>query len=684
MNKLKMKTNSLVDKNVDKIATLFPNCVTENIKEYDNSGKPIYQKVVDFDLLRQELSSTLVEGKDERYRLDWSGKRQAILTANSPIAKTLRPVVEDEKESTGADSLGNPYLSSGSVGKDGTAGKFDSENLYIEGDNLDVLKLLSETYLNKIKMIYIDPPYNTGMNLIYINDFAEDVEGYLYSSNQKDEFGNRMTTNKDTSGRYHSDWLSMMYMRLKIARDLLSEDGIIIIAIDDNEVYNLKRICDEVIGESNFVGTIVTRCNPQGRGKYNIDPVHEYHLVFARDINKMPLLKVKKEEFAKSYGPFMRSGTNSRKYERPLRFYPLLEKHGSIFTIEEYEYKKIYNTETMLFDEKYILELKNKYESQDYTFILPIARNGEEKVWQRTYDRAKKECTSYIFENGTVKVPLDNERTPTSLWNEDIHSNVAYGTNKLKELFNNDTTPFDYSKSIFTVKELLTMNDDPEAIVLDFFSGSSTTAHAVMLLNAEDGGNRKFIMVQVPEVIGEKAEAYRLGFKVIPEIAKERIIKAGNKIIEDSIGNTLDNLDIGFRVLKLDSSNMKDTYYNPDQYSQEMLFGLESSVKDDRSAEDLLFQIMLDKGVLLSSKIEKRTTVQGSQTYYIVGETGFDIIDLICCLDKKIDTDAIVEIAKLQPECCVFLDSGMESDATRTNVEQIFATYSSKTKVEVI
>ncbi|MCF0171842.1 MAG: site-specific DNA-methyltransferase [Fusobacterium varium] len=638
MEKLKMQTVNKADENFKKLSELFPNAVTETINE---EGEII--RAIDKDILMQEINTKVVEAQEERYQFIWPDKKKAILLANAPISKTLRPCREE------------------SVNFDTT------ENLYIEGDNLEVLKLLQETYLGKVKMIYIDPPYNTGNNLIYKNDFSMSTEEYLSNSGQYTDEGQFLVQNLDSNGRFHTDWLNMIFARLRVSKNLLMDEGYIAIAIDDNEVYNLKKIVDEVFGECNYIGTIVTRCNPQGRNKNNIDPVHEYHLVYAKNFLKMPLLKIKKETTGQQYGYLMRSGTNSRKYERPNRFYPMLVKDRKVFVIEEDEYKRIYSPENG-FDEEHIINLKEKYEKLGYNFVLPISKDGEEKVWQRVYERVKKECGTYIYEKGQIKVPSEDYRTPISLWSEEKYSNVSYGTNRLKNMFDNKI-PFDFSKSIFTVKDLISLNtnNNTNDIIIDFFPGSATTADAVMTLNLEDDGNRRFIMVQLPENVDEKTVSYEMGNKTICDIGKKRIIKAGEKIKEKN-----ENIDIGFRVLKCDTSNMKDVYYNPSQYQNLLFDSLENNIKEGRTSEDLLFQVMLDLGVLLSSKIEKKI---------IAGKKVFNVEDnyLIACFDENVTEETIEAIAKQKPYYFVMRDSSMANDSVATNFEQIFATYSPDT-----
>jgi adenine-specific DNA-methyltransferase len=643
--KLEMMSSNIIQENIDYIASKFPNA----LKEVMENGKLV--KKIDFNILKQELSTILIDDRQERYQMTWPDKKKSILLANSRINATLRPIKEK------------------SVDFDNT------KNLYIEGDNLNVLKLLRETYLNSIKMIYIDPPYNTGNNLIYKNDFSVTASEYATISGDFDEVGNRLVVNSDSYGRFHTDWLNNIYPPLKIARDLLTNDGLIAVAIDDNELYNLKKLMDEVFHEINYVGTIVTRCNPQGRNKNNIDPVHEYHLIYAKNINDMPLLKLKKDNSKNEYSYLLRSGTNSRKHERPNRFYPMLVKDNKVYIITDEEYQNIY-VKNNAFDEEYIKILKEKYENLGYKFILPVSKNGEEKVWQRMYLRVKQEYQDYIFENGQIKVPSELERTPTSLWIDEKYSNVAYGANRLKELFKTNKAPFDFSKSIYTVKDLISLNTKDSGIILDFYPGSGTTAEAVFKLNAVDGGNRSFILVQLPELCSENSDGYSLGYKTIPEIAQERIKKAG-ELIKNEKFEVEKDLDVGFRVLKLDSSNMHDVYYNPNQINQGMLDQLIGNIKEGRTALDLLFQVMLELGIELSAKIEEKEL--NGKTYFIVNEN-----DIVACFDNGIDDNLTKELAKIKPIYAVFKDSSFTTDSANINCEQIFKSISPSTTIKVI
>ena len=643
MEKMKMESVDMTAQNIEKIGEMFPNCITET---YVRGG---YRKAVNFELLKQMLSDDVIEG-DEAYEFTWVGKKASIVEANKPIRKTLRPCKEK------------------SVDWDTT------ENLYIEGKNIEVLKLLQESYLNNIKMIYIDPPYNTGNNIIYPNKYSVSIDEYNNETGFFDEDGNVLMKNTYTNGRFHSDWCSMMYSVLLTSRNLLTNDGYIALAIDDNELFTLKMMCDEVFGEQNFIGTLVTRCNPQGRNKNNLDPVHEYHLLYAKDLISMPLLKIKKLEDSMEFRYLMRSGTNSRKFERPFRFFPMLVKNGQVSVIERNEYEEIY-AKRRVFNETYISQLKYKYEELGYTFVLPISQNGEEKVWQRTYDRVSVECNSYIYEKGQIKIPPENTRTPISLWTEDIYSNVSNGTNKLKELFG-DKCPFDFSKSVYTVKDLLSLNTNESDIVLDFFSGSGTTAHATMLLNSEDGKNRKFIMVQIPEPIAEDTDSYKMGYRVICDVGEDRIRKAGVEL-KNQNPLTSNELDIGFRVFKLDDTNMTDVYYSPAEYSQNLLSTMESNIKSDRNDLDLLFGCLLEWGLPLSLPYCSEQ-IEGCTVH------NYNDGDLIACFDENIPDSVMEEIAKKQPLRAVFRDSSFANSPSKINVGELFKLLAPDTRVKVI
>lgn len=630
MNKLKMHTPNKADENFKKLAALFPNAVTETI---DENG--VVVRAIDKDVLMQEISTTVVEGRDERYQFTWPDKKKSVLLANAPISKTLRPCPEE------------------SVGKDGTPGGFDSENLYIEGDNLEVLKLLQETYLGKVKMIYIDPPYNTGNDFVYEDDFAQSTEEYLANSGQYDEEGNRLVTNTESNGRFHTDWLNMIYPRLKLAKDLLSDDGVIFISIDENEIENLKKVANEIFGEQNFVGAVIWEraFAPKNDAKFFSDS-HDYILVYAKNITAFKIGKLNRSEEA-----------NAR-------------------------YKNIDNDPRGAWTSG-DLSVKTYNPSTDYPIKTPSGRivnppNGScWRVSKEKFEELVKDSRIYFGSDGN-NVPrlkrflseIQEGMTPTTLWKfQDVGHNQE-GRQELKKLFD-DKGYFDGPKPVRLLSRILQIaNLTKGDVVLDFFSGSATTAHAVMQLNAEDGGNRKFIMVQVPEPTAEKSEAYKAGYKTICEIGKERIRRAGAKIKEENPMGTM-NLDVGFRVLKCDTSNMKDVYYTPDEYTSDMFDMLTDNIKEDRTPQDLLFQVMLDMGVLLSSKIEQAD---------IAGKKVFNVADnfLIACFDDDVTEETITAIAKQKPHYFVMRDSSLANDSVATNFDQIFATYSPDTIRKVL
>ena len=619
-----MQTADGVQDNISRIAELFPECITE-VKTQRGGVK----RSVDFDKLRQLLSSDIVEGNEERYQFTWPDKRKAILAANAPINATLRPCPEE------------------SVNFDTT------QNLYIEGDNLDVLKCLKETYLHKVKMIYIDPPYNTGNDFVYEDDFAESAAEYLANSGQFDEQGNRLVTNTESNGRFHTDWLNMIYPRLKVARDFLTEDGVIFISIDDNEAKNLKNITDEVFGERNFLAQVIWEraYSPINLMKH-FSPSHDYILCYAKNI-----------DFAVCHG-IGRSDEANGRYSNP-----------------DNDPRGVWKASD--------LSVGPAVQENIYPITTPSGRVVEPpagRSWSlsRKAFRERLEDNRIWFGPNGDNVPamkrfLSELRktgiTPMTIWKytEVDHSQGA--TQKLAQLFNGKKY-FDYPKPVSLIERCLQLYSDKDSLILDFFSGSATTAHAVMQLNAEDGGNRKFIMVQLPELTDEKSEAYKAGYKNICEIGKERIRRAGAKIKADS-PLTTQNLDTGFRVLKLDSSNMKEVFYSPKETSQLELFTLVDNVKDDRTSGDLLFQVMLELGATLDSKIEE-SKVDG-KTIYNVGD-GY----LVACFDQDVSDDVVKAIAKMQPTYAVLRDTGMADDATATNFEQIFKTYAPNTTARIL
>ena len=652
MEKMKMESANLTDMNIEKIAELFPNCITETA---DENGK--LKKAINFEMLRAMLSEDIAEG-DEAYEFTWVGKKAAIAEANRPIRKTLRPVINDETVPTGKDSEGNPYCSSGSVNWDST------ENLYIEGDNLEVLKLLQESYLGKVKMIYIDPPYNTGNDFIYRDDFAVSADDYAEESGQLDEDGNRLFKNTDSNGRFHSDWCSMIYSRLMLARNLLADDGVIFISIDDNEISNLREICDEVFGNENFIAqvNIVTGANQSGEGVL-IQKNVEYCLVYSKIIDIAQIFRVDKTE--ESYRNLNDAPTP---FETRLDMgYTIYYNEVSNEMIAEFDYDKSKvstNDASQVYTDN--VDLLNK----GFIPIRPGTRNGKLHRWRwgiDTFNERKQEIK--IFKTGnkyTPKFLQSGYNAPKNIWNYTV------GTIELKQLFDN-TAIFDYAKSTKLLTYITSIGSDKDSIILDFFSGSATTAHAVMQLNAEDGGHRKFIMVQLPEKTDESSEAFKAGYKNICEIGKERIRRAGAKIKSE----TGADIDYGFRVLKLDDTNMQDVYYTPAETTQTMLEGFESNIKPDRTDLDLLFGCLLDWGLPLSMPYSSEQIEGVTVHTYNDG-------DLIACFDKAIPESVIKTIAKRQPLRVVFRDDSFADSPSKINVSEIFKMLSPDTRVKVI
>ena len=625
MDKLRMQSSNGVEDNITKIAQLFPDCVTETVDE--RSGQP--KHLIDFEKLKQNLSDSVMSERAERYQFTWPDKSKAILLANSPINATLRPCRED------------------SVDFDNT------QNLYIEGDNLDVLKCLKETYLHKVKMIYIDPPYNTGNDFVYEDDFAQSSEEYLANSGQFDEQGNRMFTNAESNGRFHTDWLNMIYPRLKVARDLLTDDGVIFISIDDNEAKNLKNISDEIFGERNFLAQIVwERAFAPINLMKHFSPSHDYIICYAKNI-----------ENAICHG-IERSKEANDRYSNP-----------------DNDPRGVWSSSD--------ISVGPAIQDNIYTITTPSGREVEPpagRSWRLSRNAFRERLRDNRIWFGPdgdgvprIKRFLSELRktgiTPMTIWkhNEVEHSQAA--TQKLAKLFDGKKY-FDYPKPVPLIERCLQLYTNKDSLILDFFSGSATTAHAVVQLNSEDGGNRKFIMVQLPEKTEEKSEAFKAGYKNICEIGKERIRRAGKKIKEESPLTTQD-LDTGFRVLKLDSTNMQDIYYSPKDISQADLFSQVDNVKPDRTGEDLLFQVMLELGATLDSKIE--TTTIAGKTIYNVAE-GY----LVACFDPDVTDDVVKAIAQMQPAYAVLRDTSMKDDSTATNFEQIFKTYSPDTVTKIL
>ena len=623
-----MQSADGVQVNIEKIASLFPDCVTETIVGYDADDKPILRHKVDFEKLQQNLSSEIISGNEERYQFTWPDKKKAILLANSPINATLRPC------------------------KDESADFDNTKNLYIEGDNLDVLKCLKETYLHKVKMIYIDPPYNTGNDFIYEDDFAESTSEYLANSGQFDEQGRRLVTNTESNGRFHTDWLNMIYPRLKVARDLLTDDGVIFISIDDHEQDNLKRICCELFGERNFISQLVWEraFSPKNDARF-ISNSHDYILMFAKDIDSFVIGRLERTEEANARysnpdndprGVWMSSDISVKTYTASCD-YPITTPSGKII---EPPAGRCWSLSKKAFFERL----------QDNR--IWFGPNGDNTP------RIKRFLSELKFDG----------MAPTSiLFYKDVgHSQE--GAQEVVSLFG-DKGVFDGPKPVRLLERLITLaNLKDDSIVLDFFSGSASTAHALMKKNEEKESHCKFILVQIPEEISEKKKAQ--GYKTICEIGKERIRRAGKKIKEDN-PLTTQNLDTGFRVLKLDSSNMQDVYYSPADTTQSNIFNLVDNVKEDRTPEDLLFQVMLELGAPLDSKIDT-TSVEGKQIFNVADNY------LVACFERDIDDEVVTAIAKMQPQYAVLRDTSMATDSTATNFEQIFKTYAPDTVTKVL
>ena len=652
-DKLDMKSMNMTQENIRKIQLLFPNAVKEIIKD----GEVCL--AVDFDVLKQEMSDMLIDDKQERYQMTWPDKKKAILLANSAISATLRP---DKGKSVNFDT---------------------TKNLYIEGDNLDVLKLLRETYLGKVKMIYIDPPYNTGNDFVYADDFAVDSEEYLANSGQYDEQGNRLVVNTESNGRFHTDWLNMIYSRLKVAKDLLSDDGVIFISIDDNEQANLKRVCDEILGEQCFVTTLHVEMSATQGMKVkaaqngNIVKNAEYILVYSKDghkdIAQKPLYDHRPdydnhytkyldendcvidltEAYFRETGKRVKNAVSG--YAEDTAFRTFVENHlGNIFRYDK----------TTGFDVK-DFELNRIYK---------IEKNGRRYVLQRKETSVEQlmflkdsygDCDDFNKSYGLRKIRGD--------WWKDFYKDMGNVSKEGDMIYANGKKP------VRLIKQLCSMVTKDDDIVLDFFGGSCTTAHAVLQLNAEDGGNRRFIMVQLPSDIDytdkDNVKNYqKFGFKTICDIGQERIRRSADKIQAE---NDNINFDFGFRVLKLDSSNMQDVYYNPSLMTQSLLDMTVDNIKADRTPLDLLFQVMLDLGIELSAKIEEKQV--NGKTYYLVNDN-----DIIACFDDNIDNDVITAIAKMQPLYAVFKDKSFATDSVGINNEQLFKTYSPATVIKVI
>lgn len=678
MDKLKMHTPNKADENFHKLAALFPNAVTETINE---NGEVV--RAIDKDVLMQEISTTVVDGKDERYQFTWPDKKKSVLLANAPISKTLRPCREE------------------SMGKDGTPGGFDSENLYIEGDNLEVLKLLQETYLGKVKMIYIDPPYNTGNDFVYEDDFAQSTDEYLANSGQFDEEGNRLVTNTESNGRFHTDWLNMIYPRLKLAKDLLAEDGIIFISIDDGECANLIKVCNDVFGEDCFVADISWQRTyaPRNDSKGIVREV-EHLIAFSKEMAWMPNYLPRTEEMDSKY---KNPDNDVMPWTSSDAFAPGAATHqGMVYAIQHpftgkmlYPYVGAcwrYQQDTMLQIMNgwtpYILKnlndedqraqicgiLPSEVRKDVMGIVLADPLNVAIKNSQNVLERGQWP-KFYFTQNGLGgirrKTYIKNVggKLPTNFWPHTETGHTDEAKKEVKALFDG-AAPFDTPKPIRLIDRMLTIATEKDSLVLDFFSGSATTAHAVMKKNAEDGGQRKFIMVQLPEKSASPQ------YDTLCDIGEERIRRAGAKIKEENPMGTME-LDVGFRVLKCDTSNMKDVYYTPDELDASMFDLLTDNIKEDRTPEDLLFQVMLDLGVLLSSKVEE-TVIAGKKVFKV--EDNF----LVACFDRDVTNEVIEAIAREKPIYFVMRDSSLANDSVATNFDQIFATYSPETIRKVL
>ncbi|MDQ7060918.1 MAG: site-specific DNA-methyltransferase [Sulfurimonas sp.] len=626
MDKLEMQTPNFTDENIEKLAGLFPNCVTES-----RDDKGMLKKAIDFDLLKQELSENIVDGPRERYQINWPGKKEALLAANTPINKTLRPCREESVD-------------------------FDTtENLYIEGDNLEVLKLLQESYLGKIKMIYIDPPYNTGKDFVYNDNFTRSKEQELEASEQIDEDGGRLVASLESNGRFHSDWMSMIYPRLKLARNLLMDNGAIFISLDDGEIANLRKICDEIFGDGNFVGNISWK-KTSGDNKPSFAFTHDNILIYGKYSDQIPRVPLTPEQ--------------AKQYKNPDN-----DNRGSW---AETDYRSKWSKE----------ERKNLYYAitnpNTGEEIYPDTYSNTTRVWacaQDTHESNIKDELIWWGMDGKSKEPKKKRylsehkgANTRSTW-IDAGMNDE-GSQELKKLLHGDF--FNNPKPVRLLKRLQTIMLKDNDTILDFFSGSGTTAHALMEKNLEENKNNKFIMIQLDELTDERGKAYQEGYKTIPDIGKERIRRAGKKIKEDNAGKEgIEDLDIGFRVLKIDSSNMKDVYYTPDQMSQSLLDSQEANIKEDRTAEDLLFQVLLDWGVDLSLPIT-REEINGKTVYFVDEDT------LVACFDNDLDAEFAKEIAKRKPLRAVFKESGYKQDEDKINIDQVILQFSPDTEVRAI
>lgn len=644
MDKLRMKSRDAAEGNVAKIAALFPQCVTERLNK---DGKQ--ELAIDFDKLRDELSKDLLDGAEERYQFTWPDKRAASRLANESTDKTLRPDL------------------------DASVDFWNTKNLYIEGDNLDVLKVLRENYLGKVKMIYIDPPYNTGNDFVYNDDFAQGKEDFEQGSGLFDAEGNQtidpMQRNTEANGRFHTDWLNMIYPRLKVARDLLSEDGVIFISIDDNELNNLRKICDEIFGSSNFEATIIPISNPGGRDYKQVAITNEYLLIYSKTsasiLNEMPQeVEFKLVDSKGGYDPRELRNRNPKFHSgnRPNLFYP-------------------FYVNPLLKDKNGYCPVSLTPSSEYHVEVRPYNSQGAESVWRW----GKQKAATNIVPDSTDESQIMARQKSSGDWNiyekcrrsttkaksvwAETEMRTENGTREVRAIFG--STYFDHPKPLGLVYRTAVMGTDEDSIILDFFSGSATTAHAVMKLNAEDGGKRKFIMVQLPEITDEKSEAHKAGYETICQIGEERIRRAGKKVQEEA-GLQGQDLDIGFRVLKLDSSNMEDVFYTPEDFDAKNIFTTVDNVKPDRTPLDLLFQVLPELNIELSAKIEEKE-VNGKKVFFVDGNY------LIATFDTEVNESTVTDIAKMKPQYFVMRDASAANDNVLDNFEQIFRHYSPDT-----
>lgn len=622
MDKLKMHSPNLTEANIAKLAELFPNCITEA-----RDAKGDLKQAIDFDLLRQELSSSIVEGPQERYQLNWPGKREALLAANAPIAKTLRPSREESVD-------------------------FDTtRNIFIEGDNLEALKLIQETYLNQIKMIYIDPPYNTGKDFVYSDSFSETTDQYFERSNQVSEFGGKLVSNTESNGRFHSDWLSMIYSRLKLARNILRSDGVIFISIDDNEASNLQKVADEIFGEENLRGVLVWQHSVQPKGYSGTFSVHHNYV----------LCYAKSEDF--ELVNLERTDEHNKNYSNPDH-----DPNGAW---------RAGDVRNALYRPNLIYKIKTPSGKE-----IDPPQNGWR--WSRETLNQKIATGEIIFSQDETRIirkiylnTLDGRTPETILFGKDVGT-TRDAAGEIKNLFEGEQ-PFDTPKPTGLIRHLLTLSGArKQDLILDFFAGSSTTAHAVALFNEKSGERLRSILIQLPEACDEKSSAYKLGYKNISEISKERIRRAGKMIKGNGLLSAdLNSLDVGFRVLKVDTSNMKNVYYTPDAVSQDLLSDQIDNIREGRTPEDLLFQVLLDWGVDLALPISQQN-IAGKTVFFV------DSNALAACFDTGIDEEFVKQLASHKPMRMVFRDAGFASDSVKINVEQVFKLLSPATEIKTL